>query len=244
MGYHGPRMSLYCRCLCIVIQFNIIRPSCKQTLSDIILILTTGSNTVIQISMDIPIVKLQSPKRHDCLGVFEVGLKVWFLLHWLSPKWCDILDIECEGLSTDLKKMSWVIGCCSIRWACKSLFPIHWALINAPPLIPAGFRSFLQNLVESRGIKIGRDKSFEQMYYTAPSNNAISCLYLLWHQPVQSNAHRSTHFFPLPNITSKQTVSQNSQWSHHHSAPVDLKVDVWSYMIFILTCLKLESVSG
>ena len=69
-GYRSPKMNLYCRYLCIIIQFEIIESSFQQTHLDFILILTTGSNTVIQITV-IPIIKPQSLERCDCPAVFE-----------------------------------------------------------------------------------------------------------------------------------------------------------------------------
>ena len=56
--------------------------------------------------------------------------------------------------------------------------PFHGALINAP-LIPAGFQSFLQNLVESRGINFGRHTSQNDIpgdkYSSGMMSFQISC---------------------------------------------------------------------
>ena len=57
---------------------------------------------------------------------------------------------EREGVGDEARKGKGVV------WGCDQ--PKEGALINAP-LIPAGFWSFLQNPVESSGIKFGRKTS-------------------------------------------------------------------------------------
>ena len=56
------------------------------------------------------------------------------------------------------------------------------ALIDAP-LIPAGFRSFLQNLVESGGIKFGRDTSQNNIPGDEYSCGMLSFLVSRWNGP-------------------------------------------------------------
>ena len=60
-----------------------------------------------------------------------------------------------------------------------TLTPLIWdklgALIDAP-LIPAGFRSFLQNPVESGGIKFGRDTSQNDILGDTNSSGMMSSL--------------------------------------------------------------------
>lgn len=117
-------MNLYCRYLCIIIQFEIIESSFQQTHLDFILILTTGSNTVIQITV-IPIIKPQSLERCDCPAVFEGVIPA----SWVFPEWHAILDME-QKVEYRSQEKHWAINCWRSRWACTSLLPVHHLLLN------------------------------------------------------------------------------------------------------------------
>ena len=78
------------------------------------------------------------------------------LHHWHHLLWSSFLP--CSPVSSPWPSLTYIsvtgFDILSTIWKC----PEARALINAP-LIPAGFRSFLWNPVESRGIKFGRDNS-------------------------------------------------------------------------------------